>query len=338
MTNAQLLALIQQQIDGAQKPPPEPPPGAPLRACFFEQPGFRGASLCVGAGEIRRELAEHAGRLSSLRIDGGPVQVTLYDAAGLAGESVRIAASQDDLAPLGWGDRARSLEVVSLEPARGESDPGVAYFFADAGYQDYLFHVRAGDPAIADLRPSGLDDAISSVRIEGDARVALYGDLYYRGREWWSAAGSTSLAASDAFDDRASSLQVLRASQPAASPAAPVTWTILHAPADDWTQAHRDTVINYVTWGGGEWTAAYLGGGRFLHTQRGATQSRESIGINYVDWKGSEWSATVEGEKFRHTRRDGKRDELDRTLHYVAWGGAPWSAKLLPPSAGDGRR
>jgi hypothetical protein len=337
MTNEQLLALIQQQIERGQTPPPAPPAAAPLRACLFAEPGFQGESLCIAAGETRRELEDMAGKLSSLRIDGGPVQVTLYDAAGLAGESVRFTASQDDLAPLGWGDRARALEVSSLEPARGESDPGVAYFFSEPGYQGYLFSLRAGDAPIADLRPSGLDDAISSVRIEGDARVALYGDLYYRGREWWSTSGSTGLGATDAFDDRASSLQVLRASQPPDSPTAQVTWTLLHAPNDDWTQAHRDTVMNYVTWGGGEWTASYLGGGRFRHTQRGATQSRESLGINYVDWKGSEWSATVEGEKFRHTRRDGKRDELDRTIHYTTWGGAPWSAKLLPPSAGAGQ-
>lgn len=344
MTTAQLLQLIEKQIESAQGPPPAPPPAAPVRVCFFEAPELRGAQLCVNAGERRPDLSRaassggaqsgnHARSISSLRIDGGPAQVTLYDAAGLAGASVRISATSADLGSLGWSDRARSLEVVSLEPARGDADPGVAYFFGDDAWQSYLFHVRAGDPAIADLRASGRDDAISSVRIEGDARVALYGDLYYRGREWSSTSGSTSLATTDAFDDRASSLQVVRASQPAAPPTAQVTWTLLLAPNGDWTQAHRDTVLNYVTWGGGEWTAAYLGGGRFRHTQRGATQSRESIGINYVDWKGSDWTATVEGEKFRHTRRDRKRDELDRTINFRTWGGDPWSAKLLPPSA-----
>ena len=126
---------------------------------------------------------------------------------------------------------------------------------------------------------------------------------------------------------------MVRASLPAASATPQVTWTLLHAPDGDWTQAHRDTVINYVTWGGGAWTAAYLGGGRFRHTERGATQSRESIGMNYLDWKGIEWTATVEGEKFRHTRRDGRRDEVDRTLNYKTWDGGLWSAKLVPPAA-----
>ncbi len=330
MTNAQMLQLIQKQIDAEQPAQPSPPAAAPLRACFFAKPGFEGESLCVNAGESRGNLAL---RISSLRIDGGPAQVSLYPAPNPSGDPLKLSASSADLASLAWNGRARSLRVDSLEAQRGASDPGVAYFFGDEGYQDYLFQLRAGDPAIADLRPSGRDDAISSVRIEGDAKVALYGDLYYNGREWWSATGSTSLASSDAFDDRASSLQVVRASQPADSPTAQVTWTLLQAPQGDWTQAHRDTAINYVTWGGGEWTASYLGGGRFRHTQRGATQSRESIGMNYVDWKGAEWTATVEGEKFRHTRRDGARDEVDRALHYQTWDGSLWSAKLVTPAA-----
>ena len=328
MTDAQLLEVIQQQIDRAQAPPPEPPPGAPVRACLFAEPDFRGESLCVRAGEKSLEIPAQIG---SLRIDGGPAQATLYEQKGREGVSVRLAATSASLAPLSW--KPRELEVTSLEPVRGETDPGIAYFFSDDGWQGYLFQVRAGDPAIADLRPSGLDDAIASVRIEGDARVSLYGDLYYRGREWVSTQGSTSLAVSDAFGRRASSLQVVRASQPDSPPADPMTWTLLLAPKDDWKQAHRDTVINYRTWGGGEWTAAYLGGGRFRHTQRGATRSRESIGVNYIDWKGSEWTATVEGEKFRHTRRDGKRDEVDRTIHFQTWDGEPWSARLVPPAA-----
>ncbi|HEX5068537.1 MAG TPA: hypothetical protein VFY49_20620 [Myxococcota bacterium] len=328
MTDAQVLQRIQQQIDGSQPPSPTPPPGAPVRVCLFEQPGFEGASLCIADGERRRDLQATIG---SVRIDGGPAQVTVYEKPAFGGASVRLSSTAAHLEPLPW--RARSLEVTSLEPARGGADSGVAYFFAEDGWQGYLFQVRAGDPGIADLRASGLDDAIASVRVEGDARVALYGDLYYRGREWTSTQGSTSLAVTDAFGRRASSLRVESASQPATTPAEPRVWTLLLAPNDDWTQAHRDTVINYLTWGGGEWTAAYLGGGRFRHTQRGATRSRESIGVNYIDWKGGEWTATVEGEKFRHTRRDGKRDEVDRAIHFKTWGGDPWSAKLVPPAS-----
>jgi hypothetical protein len=269
--------------------------------------------------------------IGSLRIDGGPAQLTVYEKPGFGGASVKQSATSAQLASLPWP--ARSLEVTSLEPARGDADPGVAYFFGEDGWQGYLFQARAGDSAIPDLRPSGLDDAIASVRIEGDARVSLFGDLYYRGREWSSSESSTSLAITDDFGQRASSLQVVSASQPAGLPAERRAWTLLLAPNDDWTQAHRDTVINYVTWGGGEWTAAYLGGGRFRHTQRGATRSRESIGVNYIDWKGTEWTAVVEGEKFRHTRRDGKRDEVDRTIHFKAWGGDSWSAKLVSPAS-----
>jgi hypothetical protein len=344
MTRTQMLQMIQQQIERSQPPQDPPPAGVAVRACLFDAPNFGGRSLCVNAGEKRRDLAKagssgadasenFALRIASLRIDGGPAQVTLYAQPGLTGDSVKIAASSADLASSQFAGRARSLEVESVAPQPGPSDPGIAYFFSDDAYQGYLFHLRAGDAPLADLRPSGQDDAISSLRIEGDAKVALYADLFYRGRELWKADGTTSLGRSDAFDDRTSSLQVVRASAPADSPTPQVTWTVLHAPNGDWTQAHRDSVINYVTWGGGEWTAAYLGGGRFRHTQRGATQSRESIGMNYVDWKGSEWTATVEGEKFRHTRRDGRRDELDRTMNYTTWGGGLWSAKLVPPAA-----
>jgi hypothetical protein len=347
MTKEQMLARIQEEIDRSRGPEPQPPPAVPVRACFFAEKNFAGASLCVNAGQSQRDLAKvrdtgvrpaanFAGRISSVRIDGGPAQVTLYAEPELAGASEKLVASSPDLAVLQWSDRARSLEVDSLEPPLGAGDPGVAYFFSDEGYQGYLFQVRAGDPGIADLRPSGHDDAIASVRVEGDAKVALYGDLYYRGREWSTTQGSTSLAVTDAFDHRASSLQVVRASQPEVAPAQAM-WTILQAPNGDWTKAHRDTAINYITWGGGEWTASYLGGGRFLHTQRGSTQSRESIGLNYIDWKGTEWTATVEGEKFRHTRRDGHRDEVDRAVNYQTWGGEHWSAKLLAPAPGAPR-
>jgi hypothetical protein len=329
-TNAEMLQMIQKQIDAEQPAQPAPPEGAPVRACFFSLPRFQGKSLCVAAGEGRDDVSLP---IASLRIDGGPAQASLFTGPNASGKVLKLTASQPDLAALPGFGATRSLRVESLEPQRGASDPGVAYFFGDEGYRDFLFQLRAGDPPIADLRPSGRDDAISSVRIEGDARVVLYGDLYYNGREWSSATGSPSLAATDAFDDRASSLQVVRASLPAEPPTAQVAWTILHAPNGDWTQAHRDTAINYVTWGGGEWTASYLGGGRFRHTQRGATQSRESIGMNYVDWKGAEWTATVEGEKFRHTRRDRARDELDRSLEYRSWDGSLWSAKLVPPAA-----
>jgi hypothetical protein len=330
MSAAQMLDLIRQQIAKEQPDPGTPPKGSPIRICFFEAASFAGKSTCLHAGEQRRSFS---GRIGSLRVDGGPAQVTLYTAPGLKGESVKVAATTADVAAQGWADRARSLAVESLAPHVGESDAGIAYFFSDPGWEGYLFHLRAGDAPIADLRPSGQDHAISSLRVEGDAKVALYSDLYYRGREWWSGTGSTDLALSDAFDDQASSLQVVRAAAPDASPTPQVTWVMLHAPGGDWTQAHRDTELNYVTWGGGEWTASYLGGGRFRHTQRGGTQSRESIGMNYLDWKGVEWTATVEGEKFRHTRRDGHRDELDRTLDYITWGGGLWSTKLVPPAA-----
>ncbi|MBI3072304.1 MAG: hypothetical protein HYY84_09320 [Deltaproteobacteria bacterium] len=109
----------------------------------------------------------------------------------------------------------------------------------------------------------------------------------------------------------------------------PQAGAFLHAPDGDFARAHQDVNLNYVTWGGGEWTAR-LEGGRFLHTRRGAPSGHPDVIMNYVTWDGGEWTAHLAGAQVRHVKRGAADGHTSDVIDYTTWGGGKWRARIVP--------
>ncbi|MFT5570579.1 MAG: hypothetical protein ACI8QD_002160 [Cyclobacteriaceae bacterium] len=105
--------------------------------------------------------------------------------------------------------------------------------------------------------------------------------------------------------------------------------TFLHAPGGDFSKAHGDIIVNYVSWDGQNWTAK-LKGNTFVHAKNGdfSTSHQDEI-INYVFSDGSQWTAKVSGNTFTHARNgDFSTSHQDVLLGYVTWGGGSRVMKI----------
>lgn len=106
--------------------------------------------------------------------------------------------------------------------------------------------------------------------------------------------------------------------------------SFLHAPNGDFSQAHPDTIINYITWDGTEWTAKF-DGDRFVHAPKGDwSRSHVDVILNYITWDGSKWTVRLEQRRFLHAPQgDFTRAHPDDIINYKTWGGSPWTARLV---------
>jgi hypothetical protein len=101
----------------------------------------------------------------------------------------------------------------------------------------------------------------------------------------------------------------------------------------DWSKAHPDTIINYITWDGSKWTAKILPDHTFLHAPNGdftAAGTHPDTIINYKTWDGSNWTATIQPDlTFRHAPYgDFSKAHPDSIINYLTWGGSLWTAKI----------
>jgi hypothetical protein len=72
----------------------------------------------------------------------------------------------------------------------------------------------------------------------------------------------------------------------------------VHAPKGDYSKSHDDTIINYTTWDGTNWTAKVKvkSGGLVLFTHAPSgnwSESHEDKIINYTTWDGTNWGAKI---------------------------------------------
>ena len=67
----------------------------------------------------------------------------------------------------------------------------------------------------------------------------------------------------------------------------------LHAPGGNFSKAHRDEIINYITWNNTKWTAK-VQNGIFIHAPNGdfSRAHKDNI-INYITWDNTKWTAKI---------------------------------------------
>jgi Group XII secretory phospholipase A2 precursor (PLA2G12) len=103
-----------------------------------------------------------------------------------------------------------------------------------------------------------------------------------------------------------------------------------HAPNGDFSKAHSDTIINYLTGDGTRWTAKLVGN-TFIHAPNGDfSKAHTDTVMNYVTWDGTLWTIRIVGKTFIHAPNgDFSKSHPDKIMNYVAGDGTQWTAKLL---------
>ncbi|MEL7523278.1 MAG: hypothetical protein AAGJ80_16960, partial [Cyanobacteria bacterium J06553_1] len=78
------------------------------------------------------------------------------------------------------------------------------------------------------------------------------------------------------------------------------------------------------------WSASINSNGLFTHTEQGASSSHTATIINYISWGGSEWTATIDPESglFTHTRKGASSSHTATILNYITWDGSEWTMQL----------
>jgi len=165
------------------------------RVCVYEDVDYGGYEQCFAAGASINSLGRFSNRISSVRILGRG-EITLYQYPNFQGRDVSIASDVADLRRFGsWNDAANSLRVGygrGFRDRRDDRRDERRDYGRSVGedrvcvYDDVDFRGRsqcwnAGDE-VSDLRQPGWNDRISSIRLFGRTRVALFDDINYGGQ------------------------------------------------------------------------------------------------------------------------------------------------------------
>lgn len=151
-----------------------PDPPRDTRACFYTKPDYRGSRMCMGAGSKRFLGNEMNDAISSIQVFRNAT-VTLCEHPDFGGrcyeftENIRRLSSSID-------NRASSLSVnrdVTVPVNRDK-----ACFYTGRNYTGQSFCMESGGKTMLDNR---FNDAITSVRIYGNARARLCQHPNYQG-------------------------------------------------------------------------------------------------------------------------------------------------------------
>jgi hypothetical protein len=118
MRHAALACILgASTMAAAQTAYPQPRWGRPTAprsgACFYQDPGFRGAYFCAGSGENIAYMSRGMNdRISSIRTFGD-TEVTIFQDVRYAGRWTRLEGDVRDLRREGWNDRLSSIRVSS---------------------------------------------------------------------------------------------------------------------------------------------------------------------------------------------------------------------------------
>jgi hypothetical protein len=106
--------------------------------------------------------------------------------------------------------------------------------------------------------------------------------------------------------------------------------SFMHAPNGDFSKAHPDTIIQYTTWDGSNWTARF-DGTRFVHAPKGDwSKSKTDTIMNYVSVDGGKWTVRLEQRRFLHAPQgDFARAHSSDIITYKTWDGSKWTARLV---------
>jgi hypothetical protein len=201
-------------------PAPQPPPSA--NACdgaegvyLYEHPNYQGRCLRLtgGAGDLR--VFGFDDIASSMRLVGSWDTTLFRDLTG-SGASSRFTASDPNLADDAIGDnQATSIAVAragTVPPPGGgatgacDGSEGV-YLYDGTNYQGACVRLTG---SVADLRSTGLNDAVSSVRVFGRWTVVLSRDLNYQGVSSTFVESDPDLRNDGVGSNEATSVQVIR--------------------------------------------------------------------------------------------------------------------------------
>ncbi|MEM9008877.1 MAG: DUF4751 family protein [Cyanobacteria bacterium P01_F01_bin.86] len=104
----------------------------------------------------------------------------------------------------------------------------------------------------------------------------------------------------------------------AAIPVVPV-----HNTASGESVGQTNNFLKYKTWGGSNWSGRIFADGQFLHQSQANSAMHLDTIINYITSDGSEWTATAnpEAKTFTHTNRETGASHDDTILIYKDWDG-----------------
>jgi hypothetical protein len=155
--------------------------------CVYEHANYRGWEQCYRVGEAIPDLGDRRNQISSIRSRGG-AQVELYEHPNFGG---RDEVFSDDVPDLSrergsWNDQVDSLRVSSSRSggrphdSRPQRDDRVCVY----EHVDYQGSSRCWEPGeeVRDLKGSGWNDGISSIRSFGRVRATFYEHNDFRGQ------------------------------------------------------------------------------------------------------------------------------------------------------------
>lgn len=154
------------------------PDGGPGQVCLYEHANYGGWESCYSVGESVADLGRRRDQVSSIRIRGR-AEITLYEHPGFQGNEVTIDQSIADLKGFSrnWNDEVDGFRVTSGGFRGGgqhrDRRADRVCVYQHVGFQGNSMCWDAGE-VIRDLRELGWNDGISSIRVFGDTRIAVY--------------------------------------------------------------------------------------------------------------------------------------------------------------------
>lgn len=154
--------------------------GGPGQVCLYEHANYGGWEQCFSVGDTVSDLDGRRDQVSSIRVRGR-AEITLFEHPGFQGNRVTIDQSIPDLRRFSrnWNDEVDGLRVSSGDFRGGggerfrERRTDRVCVYQHVGFQGNSQCWDAGE-VIRDLREVGWNDGISSIRVFGDTRIAIY--------------------------------------------------------------------------------------------------------------------------------------------------------------------
>jgi hypothetical protein len=104
--------------------------------------------------------------------------------------------------------------------------------------------------------------------------------------------------------------------------------SFLHAPNCDWSQAHSDTIIKYQAWDGSLWFAK-VNGGTFLSSANGdSSRARAVVSLGYRGWDLSHWTMQLPSTLRHAPNGDFAQAHPGSFAAYLAWDGSSWCTSI----------
>jgi hypothetical protein len=185
------------------------------RVCVYEHAGYGGWEQCIAVGDNLKDLGNRRNQISSVRVYGR-AEITLFEHPNYQGQQVVLGENISDFRELKrWNDQVDSLRVETAS-FRGRPRPGqraeervCVYQHAEYRGNSQCFDANEDMP---DLKRIGWNDGISSIRVFGRTRLAVFEHGDFQGERLIVESDIPNLAAVNArggwnWNDRISSLR-----------------------------------------------------------------------------------------------------------------------------------